>query len=262
MLQTIDALALIGWMDEVEAVRFLVDGCVAPRARTETEARATWRAYRDRTLAAASARPLRAARVRLVETDQSARFLAAVRGFADRVVEVNPADLLALQFRVALWRSEEHAAGAATATWAERCLVADRPRQALPVTAEGNSLTFDLPHGEHALVLSPEGELRVDQSPGFVIIGPVGDTYLLRGGYHRAYAYLRTFPAPTEPFLAAVCDGEPRELRDPALRAKLTSDQPPLVGDFLNPDLAMPVKLVKHRYRFKVTAEMSYIPLD
>jgi hypothetical protein len=35
-----------------------------------------------------------------------------------------------------------------------------------------------------------------------------------------------------------------------------------LVVDFLDPELALPVQVIKRRYRFTVTAEMDFLPVE
>jgi len=259
--ETIDSLVLLGWLEEAEALRFLRDECVFSRPLSLAGARSLWHTYRRRTEAAAASRLGAPAEPRPVTTTHAKRFLELARGClnASAVVAVDPAKLLAFQFSLSTGRSAEHAA--ARATWAERCLLTERPRCALPVTRTANSIFFDIPHAEHALTLTPEGELRIEQFPAFSMIVPVGGGFMLRAGYHRAYAYLNARPTPQEPFLAAVTEGNLTELRDPQLRAKLTSSHPPLVGDFLNANLAMPVKALKYRFRFKVSVELKRVPV-
>jgi len=85
---------------------------------------------------------------------------------------------------------------------------------------------------------------------------------MLRGGYHRAYAYMRARPAPTEPFLAALTENPLIELDLPGRRDILLAPRPPLLADFLDPDLVLAATKIKMRFRFKVTVEMDAIPLD
>ncbi|MGH9415560.1 MAG: hypothetical protein ACRD01_02935 [Terriglobales bacterium] len=64
--------------------------------------------------------------------------------------------------------------------------------------------------------LTRDGELRVEQAHPYVMVGDLGGGRLmLRGGYHRAYAYMLTEPSPTEPFLAALTEDKFTELEIP-----------------------------------------------
>lgn len=258
---TVDSLALLGWMDEDEALHLLREQCVLRQPLSDEAARSLWSRYRDRTEAASGAATFSAVAMRPATGERVEKFLAATRGFASAVVEVEPAKLIAHQFVLATTRSAEHAAS--STSWAERCLPTERPAHALQITQRGNSILFEVPHGEHALIVTPEGQLRVDQFPPFVMLATVRDRLVLRAGYHRAYAYQSARPVPAEPFLAAMTDGAGlHDLHEPSLLAKLTAVRPPLLGDFLNPDLALPVRAIMRRFRFKVTAEMEAVPID
>lgn len=262
MPQTLETLNLLGWMEEDDARRFLLSQAGLGSGPTDgTSARRLWSDYRDRTMAAAAARDYAPPCCTRVHCPAGERLIKYCGGRVKSIVAVNPAELLAFQFFVSLPRTAEHQA--VESSWEERCLPNERLRAALKIEQEGNSLVFDVPHGEHVLILTPEGELRVDQNHPFVMVRDIGDGRLmLRAGYHRAYAYLTAQPRPAEPFLAAVTDHPLVELEIPGMRAKLTSPHPPLVGDFLDPDLVVAAKTPKMRYRFKITAEMNAVPCE
>lgn len=260
MPERIDALLLLGWMEEAEALGFVrQSGTLEPF--DEGAARQIWRQYRHRTHAAAFSRLYRPPDYRIIESEAAARFVAEAGGPVKVVIAVDPGQLLAFQFYLAMERVQEFAAS--EGTWAERCLPTERPRAALAIAREGNSLYFDVPHAEHVLRLTAEGELKVDQCDPYVKVADLGGGRLmLRAGYHRAYSYLRARPRPAEPFLAALTEGELPELDLPGVRSKMASDHPPLVGDFLTSDLAWATKIQKLRFRFQITAEMHQIAAE
>jgi len=247
-------------MDEADAIDYLTESCTWSEPMSPIEAGRVWRDARARTLAAARSRIYRSPSYR-VRSDIIAReFMHAAGGRVKAVVEVDPEQLVAFQFYVASERSAFHAADG---TWATRCLPTRRSPNALQVRSEGNSMYFDVPHGEHILMLTPEGELRIEQNHPYVMVADIGDgRMLLRAGYHRAFAYISAASAPREPFLAALTEHRLVELEIPGMRAKLSAASPPLVGDFLNPELVLPVKAARVRHQFKITVEMRHIPVE
>lgn len=260
MSEAIESLALLGWMGEDEAIHFLRHDRVGEPPPDEDSARILWQEFHLRTLAA-RIKASTPASCRRVDTADADRFLEAAGGAAQAVVSVDPAQLLAFQFYVAIDRSAAHVETAKP--WSELCLPTQRPPVALSIQQDGNRLSFEVPHAEHVLVLTPGGQLRVDQNHPFVMVGDIGNgRLLLRGGYHRAYAYLSAHPAPDQPFLAALIDGPCNELEIPGMREKLTSSRPPLMGDFLNPELVFRARKLKVRYRFTISAEMHRVPWD
>ncbi|HWG37288.1 MAG TPA: hypothetical protein VN690_06175 [Terriglobales bacterium] len=250
-------------MEEREAIHFLCDHCVFRPRLNAAQARAIWFGYHRRTIeiCASPQQPQAPGAVPLDgAAPPAAQFLAAIGATTDvtGVVAAGPRGLLAYQFGVTVDRAHEH--GALRSTWAERCLVVDRPRSSLVIKRDGDSLFFDVPHAEHLLTLSPEGALSIDQVPGYVMVVPFGSGLVLKAGYHRAYAYLSARPGPREPFVAAMTKIVPGEILDAPLRGQLEADRPPLVGDFLNPALALAVRTHRQRYRFKITATMQALP--
>ncbi|HWG36209.1 MAG TPA: hypothetical protein VN690_00685 [Terriglobales bacterium] len=259
MPETINAIALLGWMEEVEALRFLCQNCAGSEQRNEDTARSVWLRARRRVRAAIANRAYVPARATTIDNEGTREFLKCAGTYATGVVAVDPASLIAHQFVVSGDRAIEHLA--ANSSWAERCLQLERPSRALPVAHERNSIIFDVPHGEHVLALTPGGELRIEQLPACAMVVPVGDGYMLRAGYHRAYAYMRADPAPVEPFLAGLSPYGLVELEDPALRDKILSRRPPLVGDYIESAFSANFQVLKKRFRFKITADLDVVPM-
>lgn len=259
--EAVDALLLLGWMEQDDAIGFLRQNVGPGEPMAENAACELWRQFYARTRAVASSRTYNPPDWCAVRSEAAVRLLDRAGGRVASVVAVDPAALVAFQFYLDSGRVAD--LGRSGSSWPDLCLQAERPRSSLHVTRDGNSLFFDVPHGEHVMMLTAEGELRVQQNDPYVKVADIGSGRLmLRAGYHRAAAYMLADPAPDEPFLAALTRDELVELDLPGIREKLTAASPPLLGDFLAPGLTKGVKTQKYRFRFKVTAEMESIPIE
>src|SRR6185437_12732000 len=129
MAKTIDLLALLGWMEETEALQFLQEGCTEPEPPSEAQARRIWTEFRHRTTAAALAGDYRPPPYQLDESAAGVEFMASAGGSVKAVIAVNPAELIPFQLFVAAERASAHAG--APGTWAQRCLPTSRARAAL-----------------------------------------------------------------------------------------------------------------------------------
>jgi len=257
MPSTVDAVLLLGWMGQDEAVSCLLDHCTFDPAIDREEAARLWTAYHKRVEALPVRNPQPPARLQIPAGSRGhvTDFLRRHRGTeVSDVININPLDLVVYQLQVVTDRANHHHNQAGS--WSRKTLVIDRPAAQLPVRVEGDTIKFTLPHAEHMFVFQ-NGAFQIQQGAGFVSVVDLGaGKLLLKAGYHRSFAFARA--AMNEPDakdkceLVALTTSLPPQLLASAphqgLRTTVFGSRPPLFSDFFDADLAMTVKLHKKRW--------------
>ncbi|MGA8532770.1 MAG: hypothetical protein WB615_01535 [Candidatus Tumulicola sp.] len=267
-----DGVALLGWMERDAALRFLLDDCVSVVPFTERSAEALWQSHRTRAEAlnerqarAPELLPLTAA-----EEAQAQRF-AAFRGQAGaapaEVVKLDPMQLIAGQYYVAVDRAEQYGAECATDEgWLASALPASlsNPELSVRVTKRmlDTDIDIDLPHAEFTFGMTPQGAFGPIQSMGHVSVVRAGERMVLTKGYHRLYARLARANAHPRPTVFALdsgsLPGEATAHEWPGLNPFGT--RPALFSDFFDDAHAARVYLRKKRYQLQIRAK--WVALD
>lgn len=264
---TVDAIVLLGWMEQDEAVTFLQDQCWFDPPLDRQQAEALWVQYHGRVQGMPVRNPQPTQRYPIPHAHQAliAEFLRRFRGNSDvtDVLNVNPMDLAAYQTVVVTDRADHHHNQAGG--WARKTLVIDRPASNLPMRIERDTIKLILPHAEHMIGQQSDGAFRIIQFAGFVsVIDLGGGRLLLKAGYHRSFAFARAVmnepDARDKLELVALTTSLPPQLSpgfpQPGLRTMVFGSRAPLFSDFFVPDLAMTVKLRKKRWEthIRITA--------
>jgi hypothetical protein len=254
---TVSAIALLGWMEREDAIRFLLEQCLFDPPLDRLQAEALWTQYSERVQALPPRNPQPPQRLPVAQANRGivADFLARFRGpEVSDVININPMGLLVHQTVVVTERADHHDQQAGG--WARKTLVIDRPTVQLPVSVEGDTIKFALPHAEHMFAFQ-NGWFQIQQGAGFVSVVDIGQgRLLLKAGYHRSFAFARA--AMNEPEARDKCElvalttslppalvpGAPHQ----GLRMMVFGACPPLFSDFFAPDFAMTVRLRKKRW--------------
>jgi hypothetical protein len=174
------------------------------------------------------------------------QFLTRHRGpEVSDVINIDPRGLVIYQFYVAVDRADQHARNIGSDYWTQTCLQIDRPVAQLPIRMEGNIIKVGLPHGEHGLMLRPDGAFQIQQGGGFVCVCEIEGRMVLKAGYHRSFAFVRAtmnaLEANDTSLLVALTATAPPQLQLPTqgLRTTVLGPRPPFFGDFFSDSLAM-----------------------
>ena len=171
------------------------------------------------------------------------------------VVRVVPLELAIHQLVIVPGISAAYQRKALGRRWIEECLVPVR-RSRVQQRQEEDGIYLDLPHAEFMISVQSNATFALVEAAPFVAVTDFEGCPLLCAGYHRTFAYALAMgrtPAGQPRTMAAVLSaclpyqlGHPR--CGPPLQEMLRRPRPPLLGDFLDPALALPVKLKKKRY--------------
>jgi hypothetical protein len=281
--------ALIGWMPEEVATKFLLEDCEFDPAITRERAAEIWREHRTRAAAIPERDAPAPERIALDQDEQhhAARFMRFLNSIGPHgIVEVAKFDLSRLvihQLYVAAERSEGYRNRVATVDgWLTECL----PLQVRPpvqisgqVTVNGanTSADFDIPHGEFALLPIQAGNqagivFSVQQYLNYVSVIPSNNRMILKAGYHRSFARaVSMLPTATVPSAVVAVErsvvvAPPNQAAGAGLNAAAAEldfsplgRRPPLLGDFFNDNLFMRVTLRRKRYQLQVRSTWKAI---
>jgi hypothetical protein len=125
------------------------------------------------------------------------------------------------------------------------------------IRAVPNSMDVDLPHGEWALLFDPDQGFVLGEAAPCVTVTNIGARLGLWSGYHRAYASAAYRTDGDRAILAAVVDdvGLSSRARSCGLRAA-KSDNPPILADFFNEALTLPVRFKIKRFTMEIRARV------
>jgi hypothetical protein len=271
---TYTGVALLGWMERDQAVRFLTEDCSFEKPLSESEAEAVWRKWRDRAAAlpereacAPEPVPLTAA-----ENAHAARFLQFVGALGVSgvlVIKIDPLQLIVGQYHIAIDVAAAHAGQPhADDGWMEHLLPASssNPQLTMNFTRRNfdTDIEIDLPHAEFIFGVHAHGGFGPKEMLGYVMALKVGNRMMLGKGYHRLYSRISATGGSFPERLSLVAL-DPGTLTPPSRESStgqgldILGARPALFADFFTEGLAMPVYLRKKRYRLQVQARWMAI---
>jgi hypothetical protein len=277
-------------MEKEQAIRFLTEECVYDPPLDAPAAESLWKQAQERaaSLPERSAAPPAEAVLTAEEQEHADRFLqrmATIGMPGLKVIKVDPMELVAAQYHVALDRAALYLGRSQSD--------ADWPATALPLSSAtpplemrftrrnyDTDIAIDLPHSEfifgvnmdsaHVDGTSPEpgrsqrGTFGPKELLGHVTALRAGSRLMLGKGYHRIYARIAATDAkyPQRLSLLALDPGamtaaNPQEHENDATFAAglhILGSRPALIADFFTEGLAVPVRLRKKRYQLQVQA--------
>jgi len=267
-------VALLGWMDQFQAVRFLTEDCVFETPLTPSAAESLWREWRGR----AAALPEREApapdAVPLTpeENAHAARFLQFLGGMGVsgvQVVKIDPMQLVVAQYHIAIDLAAAHAGQCPQdSDWTERNLPVSISNPQLNMNFVRRNMdtevVIDLPHGEFIFGVHPHGGFGPKELLGYVMVMRAGNRIVLGKGYHRLYGRISSTGGSLPERLSLVAL-DPGTLTPPSHEAGPSTDpglgifgaRPAILADFFTEGLAMPVYLRRKRYQLQVQARWA-----
>ncbi len=260
---TVDGFLLLGWMEQDEAVRWLMQDCWFDPPLTDVAAHELWKKYRSAVETLPERIPRQPIRLPIAPSMKPIvdNFLAHVKGpeVAD-VISIHPQELLVYQLYVVADRADHHAKQLGGKDWARCCLQLDRPTAQMPLRIEDGTIKVELPHGEHFFAAVQSG-FSIQQAAGFISVCETEGRMILKAGYHRSFAFSRTLikdpDAKDKSLLVAVTNTLPPQLLPTfptqGLRTTVLGSRPPLFSDFFDDALAISVKLLKKRYEMHIS---------
>jgi tetratricopeptide (TPR) repeat protein len=266
----ISGRALLGWMNQEEAIRFLIDDCCFSPRLTCSSARDIWEAKKAIVENLQIEAPLPPPR----NLPMSAADLKAIGKFRKKYpaaefvvdfVRLNPMDLVVHQLWISPSIAQRYREGLTADKWLQFAFLDPPSSSWLNCRRDANTVTFDLPHSEFILAgpLQPHGELRVTEAESFITVQLHAGQALLLRGYHRTFACARfTREAANAPRgvlfgvsnYFALLDGETN-----TAAATMELTRPPRMADFFDERLYLPVTLRKRRYEMRISCEVVEI---
>ena len=295
---TLTGVALLGWMEREQAVRFLTEDCVFDPPLSRGAAETMWTEAHERAAALPERAATAPAEMALTANEEKhARCflerMAAIGMPGLKVNKVDPMQLVIAQYHVALDRvaayfahSQSDAAWAATAL----PLSSTTPPLEMKFTRRNydTDISIDLPHSEFIFGVNlasahTDGTLPEPGANHQGTFGPkellrhisalrVGDRLLLGKGYHRIYARIAAMEAkyPERLSLLALdpgtimpadqAEGTNSEIMAPGLH--VFGVRPALFADFFTEGLATPVRLRRKLYQLQVQARLVAVNAD
>ena len=266
---TYTGVALLGWMERDQAVRFLREDCCFEKPLAKSEAEAVWSKWRDR----AAALPEREAPapepvpLTPAENAHAARFLQFVGELGVsgvQVIKIDPLQLIVGQYHIAIDVAAAHAGHPHEDDgWMEHLLPASSSNPQLTMNFTRRNFDTDieiaLPHAEFIFGVHAHGGFGPKEMLGYVMALKVGNRMMLGKGYHRLYSRISATGGSFPERLSLVAL-DPGTLTPPPREAAtgpgldILGARPALFADFFTEGLAMPVYLRKKRYRLQVQA--------
>jgi hypothetical protein len=273
-LQTVDAVVLLGWMEQGKAIEYLRTECVFDAPLSDQGAVEIWARYRD-AVAALGLRPV-GIPTRLAMNDYERRsadaFLAVFKHqlrlpSIQDVIKIDPRELVIRQFYVVNDRSDGYAEVCTATGWVKHCLPTAPPApKSVNIFSGINAVNIQVPHGEFFFTHNGQ-QFEIREYLRHVTVSPFAsqERMLLWAGYHRSYARMAsTVPEAIvrSALMVLTTDGTfdtSPGAPDKGLRAIICGDSPPLFADFFDCRLAMKVKLRKKRFELQVRSGIAAI---
>ncbi len=268
-------VALLGWMERDQAVRFLTEDCRFEKPLTESDAEAVWRKWRDRaaTLPEREASAPEPVPLTAAENVHAARFLQFVGALGVsgvQVVKIDPLQLVVGQYHIAIDVAAAHAGHPHDDDgWMEHLLPSSpsNPQLDMNFTRRNfdTEIMIDLPHAEFIFGVHSHGGFGPKEMLGYVMAIKIGNRMMLGKGYHRLYSRISASGGSFPERLSLVAldpstltPAPPDATQAGAASAGQGLDifgaRPALFADFFTEGLAMPVYLRKKRYQLQVRA--------
>jgi len=260
MPSAVRAKLLLGWMEETEAMQWLLKEYAGDIPFTEETAKELWQKYRDKValLPQRTATPPTC----LVDRTQKERYEEdyfikkhAKKPHILRVVKLDdPSKLVIHQLMVVLPQSERYLSamkdhGGRTRTSLGRGLSFEgvHPK----ARKEGNLLIKTMPHAEFSVTRSDQEDFDVREEDRHIAVKEFGGRMLLHAGYHRAHISMyRSAPEETVLPLFAALESDVDGFfsvgsKLPFKRDMVRGGCPPLLGDFFDDFLCIELPLRK-----------------
>jgi hypothetical protein len=276
----VEAIALLGWMEQDEAIDFLCNRCVFDPALDRAQAVAMWQEYRQR-VDALPARAITTPQRRNMspqDRDWERRFLDFTRqagGNARCVVKVNLFELVVHQKHILTDRAAEYGARLHDSrAWNQICLPIQPEQHQVQVNFRtrdfglATDIDIDVPDGEWLLLpRNCNGEFHIKPGPAlkYVTVTEIEpDRLLLLAGYHRSFARaLRAQADGTEcPALVALVENVVPPVipgNETVFDLLVRGVRAPLLADFFDERLFMRVLLRRKRYQMQIRAHIEHI---
>jgi hypothetical protein len=272
---------LLGWMARDQATEFLLQECILDPPITAREAHGIWQKYRKRVEALPKRKIVAPARHRLstAEREHAEKFLAYWRSLGPPVsTEVVKIDLFKTvigQFCVVDHVANSYSARVQSNSWLHDCLPTSQPPPmdisiSTKMNGQNTSAVVHVPHGECALF-----PVRTQQLFGFAVqqfqrdlrVIDAGDRFILKAGYHRAFAHalraVRKGSAPTALVALERHDGAAHTKEDRPARGQNgdadffpLGNRPAFFSDFFADGLFMQVTLRQKRFELQIESRI------
>jgi len=263
-------VALLGWMEQAQAIRFLIEDCVFEQPLGPAAAESLWREWRDRAAALPPREALAPQSVPLTaeENSHAARFLEFLAGMGVsgvEVIRIDPMQLVAAQYHIVIDIAASHSnAIPQPSGWMERTLPTSAGNPKLNMNFMRHNMdtevVIDLPHAEFIFGVHPHGGFGPKELLGYVMVKRAGNRLLLGKGYHRLYGRIAG-TAGSLPERLSLVALDPGTLTPPVRETAsadpgldIFSARPAIFADFFTEGLAMPVYLRKKRYQLQIQA--------
>lgn len=261
-------VVLLGWMEKLQAIRFLTEDCWFEPVLTEFAAESLWRDWRDyaAALPEREAPPPEPVPLAPSENAHAARFLQFIGNLGvsgAQVIKIDPMQLVVGQYHIATEVAATHAQRCADdSAWLERTLptLPSNPQLNMNFIRRNmdTEVLIDLPHGEFIFGVHPHGGFGPKELLGHVMVVRAGKRLLLGKGYHRLYGRISGTNGNLPERLSLVALDPSTLTPPPDVRDNhgldIFGSRPALFADFFTENLAMPVYLRKKRYQLQVQA--------
>lgn len=253
-------VALLGWMERDDAIRFLIAECSYDPPLSVEAADELWQQYRTH---AQAERPRGAPTptMKLTQTESEwvrnfSSVLLQAGATSPEVVKVDPRYVAVGQYVISLDHADVYREACGTDEgWCRVAMPASQtdPRLGARVTRRGREtkIQIDLPHAEFSFDVTSEGTFAPIEGLAHVAVRLVRNQLVLVRGYHRVYA--RISAAPAEAARGVLIALESGELQDRS--TDIVGPPPALFSDFFDPAHALNVRLRAKRYRLDVRAQ-------
>jgi len=264
------AKLLLGWMEEKEAMIWLLKECKREKPFTEETARTLWNEYREK-VAALKPRTCEPPRILVDRTrkeEYAEHHFLQKHAKNTRIVRVvkmdDPGKLVAYQLMVLIPQTESYLSGMQDpARRVSVCLGKGLEHDGIIPKArrEGDCLIKKVPHGEFFIDVNSirQDDFDVKEGNRYIAVKEFDGRTLLWSGYHRSHISLyRKNPedsvlplfavlesASTDPFFAV-------NSTEPFKRDMVRGPCPPLLSDFFNESLCITLPIRKCRVEMQV----------
>lgn len=295
---TLTGIALLGWMGKEQAIRFLTEECIFDPQLDVHAAESLWKQERERaaSLPERSAPPPADAVLTTEEQDHADRFLRHMKSIGMpgmKVIKVDPMELVAAQYHVALDRAALYLAPSQSdAQWCATALPLSSATPPLEMRFTRRNydtdIAIDLPHSEFIFGVnmdsapsdgtapapgaSNRGSFGPKELLGHVTALRVGSRLILGKGYHRIYARIAATDAkyPERLSVLALDPGamspgdnlEDEKTETIAAGLHIFGSRPALIADFFTEGLAIPVRLRRKRYQLQIQARWKALNME
>jgi hypothetical protein len=265
-MKTLSGKLLLGWMQEKEALAFLLDEAVPPL--TKDAALELWNCYRAKVTALGQREYHKPARAphNFKENLAAQKIIKASRRNGEHnvkgLLKVDPLDLVVHQLRIFEERALPYLPLVRDPVAKVKVCLPPLPTGGqLPTRRISGKTIIELPHGEFRIGLGPDKRPAVQELAHHIAINEFDGRLLLWAGYHRTYAVTlasQANPEEIERLVPAVLTTDADDAFLDAMarfsekRDMVRGTCPALFRDFFDSDLCLAIKLRKRRPQFEI----------